>query len=439
MALQAPANYTIGLPDPTAKVMEGAEAGVKLATNVQAYNAREAAAAGAQAAAQAQAGRQAMLSADLEQLTQKPTVANVTQLAIKYPELSEHTKRLNEMLEPGEKENRIQQASKFYAAVSSATPEEAASVARTQAEAYRNSGMDAEAKELEDLATLAMTNPVRANIAAATTLAGLMGPDKFSDTFSKLEAARRDRATEGVELSKKQSEARSAAVAANFAESNAVQDLEKKGWDITKIQEDTRIARQNVKIASFEAQIKKETNDIAREKLTAQRDEERRKQEVELREKTAKLESDRANIDNMLNTAVRIEKTPASVLFRAAGPIVSNIFTVDSDTLRFEEQLKLFGNQAFLAQLPNMAGFGSLSVAEKQAMETSLQSFALRQSGEDVIRNVRETRRLLLKMRKNLTTRYGAPDTIPDTPDMSKPTKARAEAIMSQLEASGEL
>lgn len=423
-----PANYTLNVPDPTQSMVTGVQSGLQLVGAVQQHEAQQAALQKAQLAAQ----RQAAMQAELGQISESPSAAAISKFAVKYPEFSEQAKRTHDMLSADEKKERIGQAWKFYSAASSETPEVAAELALEQATAYRNRGMEAEAKELEDLARLAKLDPKTAQISAASYLAAT-DPDKFGETASKLEADRRARALEGADLTEKQAKAHSAAVAAKFAESEAAVDLQKKGWDIFKIQEDAKIAKENTKIAALNAATAKESNEIKREDLKAQLAEATRKRDIELREKAAKLESERGSMDNMLNTIEQVLKTPAGVLDDITGPIDTWLPTLGDAEKAAEKKVELLSAQAFLAQLPNMSGFGSLSDAEKKAIESSLQSFSLEQDTEDLLKNVREAKRLLVKMRSNLATKYGVPDSAPDVPEAAIPTDAEAETIMKSL------
>lgn len=422
-----PANYTLNVPDPTQSMATGVQSGLQLVGAVQQYGAQQVALQKAQLAAQ----RQAAMQAELGRISESPSAAAISKFSVNYPEFSEQIKRTHDMLSADEKNERISQAWKFYAAASSEAPEIAADLALEQATAYRNRGMEREAKELEDLARLTKLDPKTAQISAASYLAAT-DPDKFGEIASKLEADRRARALEGAELTEKQAKAHSAAVAAKFAESEAALELQKKGWDISKIQEDAKIAKENTKIAALNAATAKESNEIKREDLKARLAEATRKRDIELRERTARLESERGSMDNMLNTIEQVLKTPAGVLDDITGPIDSWLPTLGYAEKAAEKKVELLSAQAFLAQLPNMSGFGSLSDAEKKAIESSLQSFSLEQDTEDLLKNVRETKRLLVKMRSNLATKYGVPDSAPDVPEAPLATEAEADEIMKR-------
>jgi hypothetical protein len=57
-----------------------------------------------------------------------------------------------------------------------------------------------------------------------------------------------------------------------------------------------------------------------------------------------------------------------------------------------------------------------LSDAEGKKLAAALQSFSLRQSPEQLLSNVKEAQRIMLDSRKRLASKYGVPDTVPNTP-----------------------
>jgi hypothetical protein len=212
--------------------------------------------------------------------------------------------------------------------------------------------------------------------------------------------------------------AQKAAVAAKFAESNAVIDLQKKGWDITKIQNDIDIAKQNSRIAAINAATAKEGNSLKRQENELKLREMIDKRDATVREKVAEVESARSDMDNFLNTADRILKTPKNIVGSAAGPISARMPTLSQDTADFEALVETLGSQAFMSQIPKMKGAGALSEKEGDKLQSSLQNLSLKQSPERLIENVKEAQRLILKGRATLAKRSGLPESIPDTPSV---------------------
>jgi hypothetical protein len=359
---------------------------------------------------------QKQLQTDLAQLGTNPTPAALSQMMVRYPQMSEQFKRTYDVLDSEQQKSRVNQASQVYAALEAGQPDMAQRILQEQAEAYRNSGQDREAKTLDDLAEMARLSPETARTSTGLFLASAMGPEKFTETFTKLGSERREQALAPDQLTEAQAKARQAAVKADFAESEAALDLQKKGWDIYKIQEDTAVARENSRIAAMKAQLDREQNELKKQELQQKIVEAQRKRDADVREKAADVQSANMNIDNMLNTADRILQTPIGIVEDATGPVESRLPTFDQDTADFESLMENIEAQAFLSQIPNLKGMGALSDAEGKKVTAALQSLNLKQSPKRLMENVREAQRLLMKARENIANRYGVPQTIPDTP-----------------------
>lgn len=395
-----PFNYMLNVPDPTQSVMGGVQNALNISNMMS------------------QRKTQAQMDSDLGALSQNPTPSALASMMVKYPSLSENFKKTYDVLSSEQKDSRIKQASQVYAAMQAGKPEVAQQLLLEQAAAARNAGMEQDAKAAETVAELVKLNPATAETSTGLLLASAMGPDKFAETFTKLQGERREAELQPSKLTESQAKAQKAAVEAKFAESGAALDLQKKGWDITKIQEDIKISKQNAGIAALNAQISREGNQIKREENQLKLQDLVQKRDSAVREKAAELEAARANMDNMLNTADRILKTPVGVVGSAAGPVSSRMPTLSQDTADFEALVETLGSQSFLAQIPNIKGMGALSNAEGEKLQAALQNFSLRQSPERLLENVKEAQRLITKARKNMTARSGLPETIPDTPDV---------------------
>lgn len=368
---------------------------------------------------------QKQLQVDLGALSKNPnaTAADYSSMMVKYPQLSEHFKRGWDALNTSQQQDKLGHASQVYAAITSGRNDVAVDLLTERATALRNSGNEKDAKGAETMAEFIKISPDTAKTTVGLMLASTMGPDKFAETFTKLEGERRTAGLEPTttrkataEATEAEAKAQSAAVAARFAESNAVKDLEKKGWDIKKVQNDIAIARENTRIAAMNSAIAREGNAIRREELKLKRDEAIQKRDDELRVKTAEVESARNSMDNFLNTAQQIINTPLNVRKAAMGPVDSRMPTIQRDVADFESLVENLDAQAFISQIPSMKGTGALSDAEGKKLSAALQSFSLKQTPEQLERNVTEAQRLILKARKNLATKYGVPDSVPDVP-----------------------
>jgi hypothetical protein len=286
-----------------------------------------------------------------------------------------------------------------------------------EAEAAKNSGKRDDAEYWANTAKVVAGDPRSARTILAPML-GALGTEgeKILKAVYDEQAEQRAAALAPATQTKALAEAQSAAVAARFAESKAVADLAMSEAKIKGLASDEQIKRQNVAIAAMNARIAAEGNDLKRQELQQRLADAQSKRDSAVREKNADLEAARGNIDNMLNTADRVLNTPMGVVGSAAGPVSARIPTVSQSTADFEALVETLGSQSFLAQIPNIKGMGQLSNAEGEKLQAALQNFSLKQSPEQLMRNVREAQRLLLKARQNIEARFGAAPSVPDTP-----------------------
>ena len=427
-----PINYTQDVQSPFQAATQGLQFGAGIQ---QMQAARQAQQLELQQKQQAMEAQQA-LSARLQSVMSNPnpTAKDYAQLSMLMPkDQAENTRKAWDMLDGEKQKTRLSRTGQVLAALNSNSPEIAQDLLAEEAAALRNSGDEAGAKAAETYAQLAKLNPAMARTNIGLLLSQIPGGDKVIEGVTKLGTERRAEEKAPFELSKAQSDAQKAAVGAKFAESEAVIDLQKKGWDITKIQEDIKINKQNSQIAAMNAATAREGNTIKKQENQLKLDELVQKRDEAVRGKAAEVESARGSMDNMLNTADRILKAGVaaadpktgkptdytSVVRAATGPIDSRMPTMQRDVADFEALIETLGSQAFMAQIPNIKGMGALSNAEGEKLQAALQNFSLKQSPERLLENVREAQRLILKGRANLSKRYGVPESIPDTPAAS--------------------
>lgn len=417
-----PYDYSLNIPNPTQNLL-GA---VQLKQGLMQIDAAKAQVR----AAQASAARMQQMHDDLKATNANHSPAAIASLMVKYPEMSEQFKRGYDALGAEQQKSKVNMASAAYSSLLAGDNDTAANLLKGYAQAYRNSGMDQDAQAADHMSELIRTSPETAKTTAALYLSSAMGADKFQETFSKLESERRERALEPSNLTKAQVEARTAATKANFAESEAALDLEKKGWDIYKIQEDVKIARENNRIAAMKASLEKETNELKRQELADKLKDAQMKRDQEVRDRTAAVEQQRSTIDNSLSTIDRILKNPSlnDVLGSLEGGWAGAAKNVLSDEAQNAiADIETVKSQTFLNQLINLknssstgaSGLGALNKEEGERLINGIQSLSRKQSEEQFMSNMKEMQRLMLKARKNLSEKFGAPETVPDTPNVT--------------------
>ena len=240
-----------------------------------------------------------------------------------------------------------------------------------------------------------------------------------ADTLASFGAERRAAAMAPVAQRRAEAEATTAEVAAKYAESQAVQDLALKGWNIKALEADMEFKRQSARIAAMNASIAREGNAIRKQELQMKLAEAVSARDSKLREKVATAEAGAANIDNMLNTVERIRRNPSlgdvvgSLEGRLPGAVISGFDDEEADAIALIDTL---GSQAFLAQIPNIKGMGALSNAEGEKLQAALQNLSRAQSEKQFRANLDEASRLLNKGRETLSKSSGVPLGKPDTP-----------------------
>lgn len=214
---------------------------------------------------------------------------------------------------------------------------------------------------------------------------------------------------------KAEADAATAAVKAKYADSQALQDLEKTGWDIKKIKADIDIARESNRIAAMNAAANREGNGLKRQELQLKLQDAVTARDEKIRGKAADVEAAATTMDNMLNTIKRVEKNPRlnAVVGSIEGRLPAVLSDESADAISLIDTL---GSQAFLSQIPNMKGLGGLSNAEGEKLTSGLQNLKRTQSEKQFRETLAETTRLIIKGRNTLEKRYGIPLGSPDTP-----------------------
>lgn len=399
--MPGPYDYTIQQPDIAGSLLGGLQAGSQI---------------GAQQAAQQ---KHQQYADDLQSYLQNPTARAASAMMAKYPESQKALAASFDAYDKGQKEDIFKAGTQAYSAIQNGRPEIAMNILDDRIKAAENSGQDT--ADLISLKESLQRDPNGAGAGLALSMSALN-----PDAWSKIASEQRANAMAPSELTESQAKASKAATDAKFAESKAVQDLEKGGWEINKLANDIGISKLNSQIAAMNAatarqgnDLKGQSNNLKFQELQMKIQDKIAERDAKVGEKVAEVTSGRAAIDNMLNTADRVLNTPKYVIGSAAGPISSRAPTFSQDTADFEELLNTLSSQAFMAQIPALKGMGALSNAEGEKLQSSLQNLSLRQSPERLLENVQEAQRLIIKSRDNLSKKFGVPDVTPDRPNVN--------------------
>ena len=170
-----PINYSVDVKNPFASALGGIESGLAMAGAIDKVKQQDFA-----------LQQQQQMQTDLSALAANPTPQGIVQASIKYPQLSEHFKRANDILAPQLQQATISRLAPVYFAAQSGNTDVAQQKLLEHATALENSGMTQDAKEARDMAELIRMSPGSATTMLGGYLSAAMGPEKFLSTFSGL-------------------------------------------------------------------------------------------------------------------------------------------------------------------------------------------------------------------------------------------------------------
>lgn len=417
MAL-GPIDYTIDAGNAFKDTLQGFQGGFNLGNALQQRQIQQ-----EQQVAQQQSA--ARMQADLYAVASNPNASGTDYagLMTKYPQLSENLKRSWDTLNSQQRQTKLEQAGQVYAALSSGNLSVAKDMFKGISEAAKNSGDSREVASAEAMLRMIDMNPEAAKTSMGMAIVSQAGPEKFAEAFGKLGAEQRAAEQAPFDLADKRAKAQQEAVKAKYADSVALQDIEKRGWDIKKVVSDIGIDKENSRIRAMEAGLKREENDLKRQELQLKIADAKTAREDKIREKVSGAESAASTIDNMLNTADRVLKNPAlnSVLGSVQGRLPAVLSDDASDAI---ELIDTLGSQSFLSQLPSMKGLGALSEKEGEKLQSALTNLSRKQSEQQFRYNLNDAQRLMLKARENLSEKTGVPLGAPDRPNAPKASQS---------------
>jgi len=429
-----PFNYTINTGGANQAFQQGMNQTAGLMATAADFQKSQAMIVAAQQKAEADAYKRQRFQA----VSQNPNSKDVQSLLLEFPELHEGLGKSLDFMSADEKKNTQAMAFSVLSALENGKDDAAVQVIDQQIDAAKNANDTAGAKRLEVLRNSVIANPNAARFSLDGLLFSTMGKD-YGDLRKNTEAAKTDAATRGskvrqgeAEATKTEADAVTAQVKAKFADSDAAMELQQKGWNIKKIQSDIDVSKQNSRIAAMNAQTSRMGVGIESQKLQLQLQNAISERDAKVREKVAEAESTRSSMDNLLNITDRILKTPKGVVGSAAGPVSSRIPTLSQKTADFEALIETAGNLITMSNMGAMKGV--LSDSDLKVLRGSQQNLNLSQSPETLISNVKELQRITLKSRKALASKFGIPDTVPDTPEAnSKSSGKSTDQMLKEL------
>lgn len=234
--MAGPNDYTIQQPNIGGSILGGIQAG------------NEAIAGMAQAdAARAAQERHQQFSVDLQNHLANPSFRSSSAMIAKYPEFQKALTASFETYDKGQKDETFKTGMQTISAIQNGKPEVARKLLEDRIAATENAGQDA--SDLHDLLKQFDNDPKAVETGLSLTMSALN-----PEAFSKVASERRASALAPAEQSLAESKAEKAAVDAKYADSKAVQELDKLGWETSKLKNDIGISRINSQIAAMNAE-----------------------------------------------------------------------------------------------------------------------------------------------------------------------------------------
>ena len=249
---QGPINYSVDVQSP----FEAALGGFKLG------------AASAEAQAQAQAREKAKTAqTELTALFANPkaTATDYAKVSAFLPkDQADSVRKSFEMMSTSQQQNRLAQSGQVYAAMKSGQPDIAKNLLKEQADAFRNSGREQEAKATETYVQLIDMNPTGAQTTIGLMMATLPGGKELLENVDKTLSTGREEAKAPSALLEARAKADKAVADATTAQATAGNAAEKATADAAKAMADAQKAQVEAKFAEqiTLADIKKKAADL---------------------------------------------------------------------------------------------------------------------------------------------------------------------------------
>ncbi len=315
---------------------------------------------------------QAQMNADLAQLSQNPTSAAIGKMSIKYPQLSENFKRSFDILEPAQKQAKLEHATQVYTALHNQQPDVAQKILKDQATALRNAGNETDAKAAETMAALIKEHPEFAKTSAGLLISAAVGGEKFAATFGALGGEERAEDLHGAAVSKAESEAVKSGAEAAVAQGTAGSQVQQAAENVTTAQHKRALDDLNLQISQADSETKRGQLVLERDKLIAD-------QAFKMIDKGEAAQGQVDSAQHALDTIKELRSSPAakdSVGNYVAGPgsvlgkLLSNIPGTENKDYR--GQLESLKSQVFLPAVQQIKGMGALSNAEGEKLSAAV-------------------------------------------------------------------
>ena len=249
---QAPINYAVDVQSPFEAVLSGFKIG--------------------QAGAEAQAKSLALEQAKTAQTELATLFANPKATATDFARVSamlpkdqaENVRKSFELMSSSQQQNRLQQSGQVYAALKSGQPDIAKNLLKEQADAFRNSGREQEAKATETYLQLIDMNPTGSQATIGLMMATLPGGKELLENVDKTLSTGREEAKAPAALLEARAKAEKAVADATTAQATATNAPAKAAADAALATAQAQKAQVDAKFAEqiTLADLKKKAADL---------------------------------------------------------------------------------------------------------------------------------------------------------------------------------
>jgi hypothetical protein len=177
---------------------------------------------------------------------------------------AESVRKSFDMMSTSQQQNRLSQSGQVYTALKSGQPEIAKNLLKSQADAFRNSGREQDAKATETYLQLIDMNPTGSQATIGLMMATLPGRKDLLENVDKTLSTGREEAKAPAALTEARAKADKAVADATTAQATATNAAEKAAADAAKATADAQKAQVDAKYAEqiTLADIKKKAADL---------------------------------------------------------------------------------------------------------------------------------------------------------------------------------
>jgi len=344
---------------------------------------------------------------DVKAYFAKPSASGLSMLTAKYPGQREAFKDIGDRMSAEQKAVELPVMAQAFHAITTGKPDAAKLLVDQQIEGMQNSGMDA--TKLKMIRSQLDSDPTQ-----VAGLIGLVGSSIDPDGWGKMMGEKRTQDLHpnlvrkgAAEAGAAESDASVKAVKAKFAESDAALDLQKKGWDIKKIEADIGIARENNRIAAMNAATNREGNELKREELRMKLNDAITARDEKVRGKVAEAEGAMAQIDNTLSLVGEI-LSDEDTLRAASGTGAYRGSIPGTKSRTMAGKIDQLSNQLAAAKTDILKGPTSdKDIAFLKSIEANLDRY---QDEDQLIKELKRIKKGMNDVRARQAAKYGMPN-----------------------------